>query len=299
MAELQRRPDDETQFAGRILYNMEHDPAFPQFERLVFPATKGGPDGWDYLFPEKFAPAWYDEQRATLGPTMAAALLDCNPIGEGNRMFKPEWFQTYQRMPPADSMNIYVFIDSANAKRKNSDFTSIEVWGWGRDRCHYLLDAVHDRLDLSGRTDALFALVERWRPRMTFWEQVGAMSDVQHVRMEMDARTFHFPIMELKQSVPKQDRIGWLVPLFEAGRIWMPDRLLRQREDGVNYDFVRDFQMDEYATYPASRHDDMIDCAANIMHPTVQSVARFPEPVAGNGKSEQKTTAGKWRPPGW
>lgn len=79
----------------------------------------------------------------------------------------------------------------------------------------------------------------------------------------------------------------------------MPDRLLRQREDGVNYDFVRDFQMDEYATYPASRHDDMIDCAANIMHPTVQSVARFPEPVAGNGKSEQKTTAGKWRPPGW
>lgn len=285
--------------AGRILYNMEHDPAFPQFERLVFPATKDGDDGWDYLFPEQFAPSWYDGQRATLGPTMAAALLDCNPIGDGNRMFKPEWFQTYQRMPPADSMNIYTFIDSANAKRKNSDFTSIEVWGWGRDRCHYLLDAVHDRLDLSGRTDALFALVERWRPKMTFWEQVGAMSDVQHVRMEMDARTFHFPIMELKQSVPKQDRIGWLVPLFEAGRIWMPDRLLRQREDGVNYDFVRDFQMDEYATYPASRHDDMIDCAANIMHPTVQSVARFPEPVAGNGKSEQKTTAGKWRPPGW
>jgi predicted phage terminase large subunit-like protein len=283
--------------AGRILYAMEHDPTFPRFERLVFPARKDGPDGWDYLFPEQFPPAWYDEQRATLGPTMAAALLDCDPVGEGNRMFNPAWFNTYAKAPPADEMNIYLIIDSANAKRKESDFTSMEVWGLHHDRNYYLLDAVHDRLDLAGRTDALFALVERWRPKMTFWEQVGAMSDVQHVRLEMDNRTFHFPIAELKQSVPKQDRIGWLVPLYEAGRVWMPHKLLRQREDGVNYDFVLDFQTDEFLTYPASRHDDMIDCAANLQHPTFLSIARFPEkPVQDNAGRRPKTTAGAWRP---
>lgn len=283
--------------AGRILYQMGHDPTFPRFERLVFPARKDGPDGWDYLFPEQFPPEWYDEQRATLGPTMAAALLDCAPVGEGNRMFKPEWFNTFQRAPDADSMNVYILIDSANAKRKESDFTVMEVWGLCRDGNYYLLDAIRDRLDLAGRTEALFNLVERWQPKMVFWEQVGAMSDVQHVRGEMDARGWHFPITELRQSVPKQDRIGWLVPFYEAGRIWMPDRLLRQREDGANYDFVRDYQVDEYATYPASRHDDMIDCAANLRHPTFLTVAHFPrQPSPQEGGSRPKTTAGSWRP---
>lgn len=286
--------DDVT---GRLLYHMEHDPDYPQFERLVFPAHKDGPDGWDYLFPEQYPPSWYAEQRAILGPTMAAALLDCNPIGEGNRMFKPEWFNTFQRAPDADAMNVYILIDSANAKRKESDFTVMEVWGLCRDGNYYLLDAIRDRLDLAGRTEALFNLVERWQPKMVFWEQVGAMSDVQHVRGEMGARAWHFPITELRQSVPKQDRIGWLVPFYEAGRIWMPDRLLRQREDGANYDFVKDYQVDEYATYPASRHDDMIDCAANLRHPTFLSVAHFPrQPSPQEGGSRQKTTAGSWRP---
>lgn len=282
---------------GRILYHMEHDEDFPKFERLVFPAHKDGPDGWDILFPEQYSAKWYAEQRAILGPTMAAALLDCNPIGEGNRMFKPEWFNTFQHAPALDTMNIYIIIDSANAKKKSSDFTSMQVWGLCRDGNYYLLDALRDRLDLSGRTEALFALVERWNPKMVFWEQVGAMSDVQHVKLEMDARGWHFPIMELRQSVPKQDRIGWLVPIYEAGRIWMPGRMLRQREDGVDYDFVRDFQVDEYATYPASRHDDMIDCAANLQHPTFLSVARFPKVEnPQSARQTAKTTAGKWRP---
>lgn len=280
--------------AGRILYAMEHDPSFPRFERLVFPARKDGPDGWDYLFPEQFSPEWYDEQRATLGPTMAAALLDCDPVGDGNRMFKPEWLNTCRQPPPQDTMNIYILIDSANAKRKTSDFTSMQVWGLATDGNYYLLDALRDRLDLSGRTDAIFALVDRWKPKMVFWEQVGAMSDVQHVRLKQDDVAYHFPITELKQSVPKQDRIGWLVPLFEAGQIWMPEKMLRQRDDGVNYDFMQDFKVDEFMTYPAARHDDMLDCMANLQHPTFVSSARFPELKPVN--STAKTTAANWRP---
>lgn len=278
--------------SGRILYQMEKDEAFPRFERMVFPARKEGE--WEYLFPEQFSPEWYETQRATLGPTMAAALLDCSPVGEGNRMFNPAWFNTTGRIANAERMNKYIFVDSANARRKNSDFTVMQVWGFSPDRNYYLLDAIRDRLDLSGRTEALFGLVERWRPLNVFWEQVGAMSDVQHVKLRMDEVAWHFRVSELRQSVPKQDRIGWLVPLFEAGRIWMPDRLLRQRDNGQNYDFVEELRTEEFATFPASRHDDMLDCMANLRHPAVVEMARFPE--AAQRIVSAKTNASKWSP---
>lgn len=289
--------DDVT---GRIKYQQTHDPNFPRFEELTFPARKEGPGGWDTLFPEMFDEAWYAGQRATLGPTDASALLDCNPIGAGNRTFKPEWLHYYSNAPDREKLNVYILIDSANTKRKDrdTDFTVMEVWGFGRDRNYYLLDAIRDRLDLAGRTDALFDLVEIWNPKNIFWEQVGAMSDVQHVKLEMDARGYHFPIRPIPQQVPKRDRIGWLVPPFEAGRVWMPYRLLRKRDDGLTYDFIADFVNDEFSTYPAARHDDMLDCTANLLHPHVVASSQFPfDTSAKNAHLSRNRTVGRnWRP---
>lgn len=277
---------------GRIKYQMQKDPEFPRFEELVFPARC---EQWDYLFPEMYDAQWYDNQRATLGPAAASALLDCNPIGEGNKLFKYEWLQTLNEMPSSENLNVYILIDSANSKRKNNDYTVMTVWGLGRDRNYYLLDAIRDRLDLSGRTDTIFSLVERWQPKCVFWEQVGAMSDAQHVREVMDWKQYHFQIIEIGQHVPKPDRIQWLVPLFEGRKIYMPIRLLRCADDGTNYDFVRTFIDDEYSTFPACRHDDMLDCISNLKHPQVVSAVSFPEMFQKSNRITH-TTASKWRP---
>lgn len=276
---------------GKILDAMAHDDSFPRFEVMTFPAKN--PPEYDYLFPELYPPEWYEEQYATLGPTMAAALLDCDPVGEGNRMFSPDWFQTYGTMPPRETMRVYIMVDSANSKlvgkTNDPDFTVMTVWGWGRDGNYYLLDAVRDRIDLAGRSDTIFALVERWHPNAVFWESVGAMADTQHIRLEQDRRGYRFSIVELKQRVPKIDRIGWLVPLFEQRRIWFPVRILRARDDGRAYDFVNDFLNDEYLPYPASRHDDMLDCIANLRHPTVISNASFPQTRTATARRREDT----------
>jgi phage terminase large subunit-like protein len=69
---------------GRIRNAMKEDPDFPQFEELNFPARKEGV--YEYLFPERFSPAWYKAQRSALG-RQAAALLDCDPRVEGSGLF--------------------------------------------------------------------------------------------------------------------------------------------------------------------------------------------------------------------
>ena len=283
-------PDDVT---GRILKQMKEDPQFPRFRQIKFPAA--APGRYETLFPEMYSPEWYSGQRSTL-KSMAAALLDCEPVGEGNRTFKNEWFQTAEKMPPRSLLNVFVIIDSANAKRKKSDYTTMWVIGLGRDKNYYILDCVHERLDLAERTRKLFELVEQWKPSRVFWEQVGCMSDAEHVRLEQTRISWHFVIIAIGQKTAKEDRIGWLVPAFESSRIWFPHRLLRRAANGEIYDVVRDFFDQEYSVYPAAVHDDMLDSLANIFHPQCVPLMPFPVTPGAESYATENARTEAWRP---
>ncbi len=265
-------PDD---VSGRILDTMKKEPNFPRFEHIVFPAQKKGPNGWDYLFPERFSPEWYNGHRATLGSYRAAALMDCNPVGVGTKMFKIA-LNRITKLPDRRILNVYILIDSANAKKKASDYTTMWVIGLGADLNYYVLDCVRDKLDLTQRTDALFSLVVKWNPMYVLWEQVGCMSDVQHVKYVQEQRGYHFVIVEIGQSVAKPDRIAWLIPVVESNRLWFADRIMYRNTEGVMRDLVLDFETEEYGVYPASTHDDMLDDLANIKHPRFIAIAHFP-----------------------
>jgi len=271
---------------GRILKAQKEDPDFPKFERLSFPAKK--PGEYEYLFPERFTPEWYKTRRSVLGSRAAAALLDCEPVGDAMRWFKDEWVTFWHEKP--QTLNKYIIVDSANAKKTKgtgSDYTTMWVIGLSNDEQFYILDCIHDRLNLKERSDRLFDLHESWKPNATFWEQVGAMSDVQHVRAEMDHRGYHFRIHEVGQTVAKGDRVRWLEPEFEGGRIHLPTRILRQCADGIMRDHIREFLESEYQLYPSVKHDDMLDCLANIKHPDVARMLIVP--VTKNQQHGQAT----------
>jgi phage terminase large subunit-like protein len=219
-----------------------------------------------------------EKKRNELGPTTWAAQMMQNPLGRGIKTFEDDHWNVYFTRPSRRTLRVAIIIDSANAKKKSSDYTTMWVVGLGADWNYYILDGVHDRLNLSERTDALFALVKAWRPDNVFWEQVGAMSDAQHVRLEQDQRMWHFAITEIGQHVAKTDRIRWLQPTFQASRMWMPVKLIRRQADGEDRDIIQDLYRDEFQVHPVSRHDDMLDCLANIHHPDFVRLTDFPMP---------------------
>jgi phage terminase large subunit-like protein len=223
------------------------------------------------LSPEALA-----EKRRTLGPRNFAAQMMQEPTGEGVRLFDDRWLMYYDRAPERRQLNVHILIDSANSKRKKSDFTTMWVVGLAADQNYYILDGLRDRMNLAERTRALFDLHRKWRPLCTWWEQVGAMSDAEHVREMQEIENYRFRIVDIPQSVPKADRIGWLVPLFAAARIWLPRRLLFATAGGETRDLIQDFITQEYSVYPVVSHDDMLDDLANIQHPNVKAEMRFP-----------------------
>lgn len=238
-------------------------------------------------------------KRMEMGERTFASQMLQDPIGEGMRTFRDTWFNTLDvtHMPKPEILNRYILIDSANAKKKTSDYTIMLVVGMGRDRNYYILDALRDRLNLAERTRTLFQLVERWTPMNVFWEQVGLAADVEHVKLEQNNVSWHFNITPIDQSTPKNDRIAWLIPYFEGGRIWFPGHMLKRNQVGETYDFVHDFQHHEYSTHPVCRHDDMLDCLANIAHPQCATVMRFPiAPTSETNKGVATRTVSGWKP---
>lgn len=231
--------------------------------------------------------------RADMGAYTWGAQMLQNPVGAGVCAFREEWLCFYDTPPPRDTMNVYVFVDGANAKKKSSDYTTMIAVGYCQDGNRYVLDIEHDRMNLSERTQRLFAMNRAWRPNCTFWEQVGAMSDVQHVVLEQDRLGWHFPVVQLPHHTPKDQRIRSLQPEFEQGRMWLPRRLRKVRVDGSVHDPVEEFVKDEYMTYPIVAHDDMLDPLADINDPPVLASASFPKPRE-EGVSESSANT-SWR----
>ena len=269
---------------GRIKKKMDEDPTYTRWEFLEFPAHKEGEGGWDTLFPELYPKSWYDFQRKSLGPYSAAALLDCDPKTAGTAIFREEWWQTYYAELDPRRMRIHFFVDGAKSKSDAADFTTILVVGRGGDGCYYLLDGVHDRLDLMEKMNALFRLVEKWKPDRVWWEQVGAMSDVESLKIEMDRRMFHFRVTELHHNTNKDFRIRKLVVPYANGDIFAPTRMMRTRtrRDGTveTYDLIAEFKEGEYLPYTGAEstpHDDIIDCLADICDEEVTKSFRPPD----------------------
>jgi len=119
-----------------------------------------------------------------------------------------------------------ILVDASSGKNKDrGDYTAFWVVGIGGDGNYYILDIVRDRLNLTARAETLFRLHRKWKPQQVRYEQYGMMADIDHIKQEMESRSYRFRITEVGGATKKEDRIRRLVPLFEHGKMWFP-RLL-------------------------------------------------------------------------
>ena len=190
-------------------------------------------------------------------------LLD--PTADRKQGFLDEWIQHFSDRNDGAGMNKYLIVDAANAKKKSSDYTAMAVIGLGTDENYYLLDAIRDRLSLRERGDAVFALHRRWKPMGVGYEQYGMMADVQYIKERQADENYRFEITELGGRLPKLDRIRRMVPIFEAGRFYLPETLLKIDYEGRHVDLVSSFLDGEYRPFPVGLHDDLFDAISRVL----------------------------------
>lgn len=259
----------EDDLAGRLL---EREKA--KWKILKLPMIAGENDPLGRQQGDRLWKEWFTEEMletAQADPRSWISLYQQEPRPAEGAEFKRTWVQRYA-VPPKVTNKI-ILVDPAGdpsrntGKRKKSDFTAMWVIGLGSDQNAYVLDGLRDRLNLTQRADALFALHKKHKPMQVRYEQYGLQADVEHVKSEMERRQYRFAIKEVGGGVEKNARIRRLIPWFEGGRMWFPNEMHRETIQGVSYDVVKDFIDQEYSTFPVGRYDDSFDCLARLAEP--------------------------------
>jgi predicted phage terminase large subunit-like protein len=215
-------------------------------------------------------------KRKELGPYVFSSQMLQNPVADEAQNFSPSWIQTWSAQN-TDNLKIYIIVDPASKKKKNSDYTAMHVIGLGFDKNYYIIDMIRDRLNLTERTQTLFGLHKMYRPMAVGYEEYGMQSDIEHLQYVMDQENYRFPIFPLGGNVGKEDRIRALVPLFEQKRIFLPQMCIRTCHDRKTLDLTKVFVEEEYKTFPVGQHDDMLDALARIVdHGKKGIFATFP-----------------------
>jgi hypothetical protein len=160
----------------------------------------------------------------------------------------------------------------------------------------FLIDGACHRMNLAERWDMLKSLRRRWfnmpgvQSVHVGYEKYGMQSDLEFFEQEQMRDGRSFDIKELgwtrDGTGSKSDRVQRLIPDFKCERFYLPARhdkptsvqqrmidagrkhlvmndIRKKDEEGRVYSVVERF-IEEYAFFPFSSHDDMIDAVSRI-----------------------------------
>ena len=251
---------------GRIVKQQQEDPSFPVFEEMNFPARKPGKDGWEYLFPERFSPEWYDSQRAVL-QRQAAALLDCNPVTEGNGRFDTSKIVIHDSLEPFPKTREVRGWDLASSSKERDK--SDPDWTWGVRGAVTSTNMGNGIFKQSVWITSMEA-IRAEAPERDAFMRATILSDpptcVHHVEAfaaYKDAYTTLRRVVRNRLIRPSRltgDKAAKLAPLeaiFDAGEIHIYRPGCRQ---------YLDMWIKQFSDFPAGAHDDACDATAVMFH---------------------------------
>jgi len=221
------------------------------------------------------------EKRREMGPYVFSAQMLLDPTADEVQGFSENWLK-YWPATQYKGLNISIICDPASEKKKDNDYTCFMVLGLGADKNFYIITMVRDRLNLTERANVLFALHRQFRGVRNpdiYYERYGMQCDIEHYQDRMNRENYRFSIKEVAGSVGKFDRIRSLIPLFEQGRIYLPETCIRVNYEKISEDLTKLFIKNEYVAFPYCIHDDMLDCLARITDPEFSQ--NFPDYVEG------------------
>lgn len=252
-----------------------------KIDKLVIDEESGGIAEMTYTDePALYDKDYLEKEKLAQGPLSFGIQMLANPLAGLTAGFQLDWIKYYDEQPEevGAKLNKYILVDPADNKKQSSSYTSIWVVGVDGNENMYILDGVHDRLNLEQRTDALFGLHKKWRPvQEVRYEQYAFQADIPHINYVMRHRNYNFFIQRVGGvRVSKDDRIGRLVPLFSAGRVYLPRHLYKARVGGDMVDLVSLFIREEYLKWPSAGQNDMLDALSRMCEPDLP--VHYPDP---------------------
>lgn len=193
----------------------------------LYPATDSGQiDGRPVLLTQE---EWDRRVRDQGEATVSCQMLQ-NPLAGHQRMFDIADLQTYEVRP--EVLNVYILIDPARSKKKDSANTAMAVVGLDKALNKFLLDGYNHKMDLGERWLYMINLYKRWMRQPGIqnvkvgYEKFGAQADLDYFKEQMKTSGLRFEITELgwpsDGEGSKVDRVQRLGPDFRNHKFFLP-----------------------------------------------------------------------------
>lgn len=231
----------EDDLFGRILEKEWH-----LWEVLNIPAVTDY-SKQEVIFPERFTYDLLMEKR-NMNERDFQSLYMWDPINEWWGSFKKEYFMEYDIAP--SELTVYTFLDPAISQKQEADYTAIITIGIDKNNRIYILDIFHEKVEPSDTINALFQIVQQYKPQRV-WVEVVAFQKMLalEIRKQMNIRNIFFNLDEINPMGEKNARIKTILePRYSNANVLHPK---------YNKN-IKDFEL-ELLKFPNGKHDDMID----------------------------------------
>jgi predicted phage terminase large subunit-like protein len=237
----------------------KNEPQYETIERSCREDENGLSDPRGMVtYPERFDADVLREYEATLGPYFFSTLMLNRPVSLGDMLFRAEWFQEYEELPPRQSLSVYTTVDPATdpelSTSRADDIDYSVVITCGKDMVTgniYVLDYFRERCSPGDHAAAIFEQVLRWKPIVVGYEDVAYQRSLDYWLKElMRQKQQYFVLQPIKRTgrKSKETHIMGLHPIAASGTI-----------------HVRAYMKElltEFLSFPRGAHDDLIDALA-------------------------------------
>jgi len=250
---------------GRLTRKMAQDEGSDQWEIIEFPAIL--PSGKP-LWKEFWKLEELESIKASVSPSKWAAQYMQRPTGEGISIIPKDWFNIWDENTPPKCDYIIQSYDTAFLKSERADFTAITTWGvWypegkigdevyqGNEAHLILIDCIKERFDFPELKAEALRLYEYWVPDTVIIE-----AKASGIPLVQELRRVGIPVNTFSpgKGQDKIARLNSVSPIFQDGRVWVPDNRFGEE------------LMEEVSDFPSGENDDLVDA-------TTLALARFRE----------------------
>lgn len=220
----------------------EKNPTTPTGLGWVDPRTVPG----ELFFPERFPRNAVEEERISLASSGFAGQHQQRPAPAEGSIFKKGFVGTFHPDHAPKYSRVVISLDTAFKEDEENDYSVATVWGeWeaGFD----VLARWKDRAGFPTLKTEVKALGDAWRSKgltaLLVEDKASGQSLIQELKKETS-----LPVVPIKVDRDKVSRAHAVVPLWEAGKVRVPE----------GADWVRDF-LDQLYGFPKLAHDDDVD----------------------------------------
>jgi len=242
---------------GRLAKDMGRITNSDQYEMFEFPAIfNENTEHEKALWPEFYDLEALHRTKASMPLFQWNAQFQQTPTAEEGALVKREWWKRWDQDDPPNCEYVIMTLDAAAEKNTRADFTALLTWAVFNDERYtdgashiILLNSINVRVEFHELKELALREYKDWQPDSFIVEKKSSGTP-----LFQELRRMGIPVSEFtphRGTGDKIARINAISDIFRSGMVWYPAG--RKWAEEV---------VEQVAAFPASDHDDMVDCVS-------------------------------------